>query len=583
MNTLDRFKAARATQQAYCTFLPFALDAMEFLGFDLTWMQADIAEYMENGPRFKAVFAQRSEAKSTIACLYGLWRLVQNPSTRVVLVSASSPKAADNGKLMHSLVHSWPVLQYLAPDKRVDRTSTVQFDVHHTLKGIVRDASVYCLGITSQMTGFRADLLIPDDVEVPSNSSTPTERAKLIERTKEFSSICDSGDILYLGTPQTKDSIYNTLPARGFDVRIWPGRYPSEEHRAGYGDRLAPNIAKRLQDDPTLVSGGGLDGTRGKPTDPDRMSEASLQDKELDQGPETFELQFMLNTKLMDAARQQLRMRDLIVLEAGATRVPEVLEWSASPSTRVELPTGFPVAGASLHAPAFISKEYGKLTRKVMTVDPASEGGDELAFAVGGVLGPYIHVLDWGGLKGGMSEENMTKLLDIAKENECDRIVVERNLGGGIATKLLISHAAMLDRKVGITDVTSTGQKERRIIDCIGPIMRRHRLVMHMRAIERDIETIQDRPSDRRSVYSGLAQMDSITTDRGCLQKDDRIDVLEQLCRDLGSAVVQDENRAAAQRRAAEGKEFMLNPMGYVGPHPSHRGSRGPAAIRRLF
>ena len=82
------------------------------------------------------------------------------------------------------------------------------------------------------LTGFgsqgkRADLLIPDDIESSKNSATPVQRAKLLHLTKDFISICQYGRIVWLGTPQTMDSIYNSLPARGVAVRIWPGRYPT--------------------------------------------------------------------------------------------------------------------------------------------------------------------------------------------------------------------------------------------------------------------------------------------------------------------------------------------------------------------
>lgn len=45
--------------------------------------------------------------------------------------------------------------------------------------------------------------------------------------------------IIYLGTPQTEQSIYNSLPDRGYEIRIIPARYPTEAQRARYGDRLA--------------------------------------------------------------------------------------------------------------------------------------------------------------------------------------------------------------------------------------------------------------------------------------------------------------------------------------------------------
>ncbi|WP_236516262.1 phage terminase large subunit, partial [Escherichia coli] len=155
------------------------------------------------------------------------------------------------------------------------------------LKGIDKSASVSSVGISAQLAGKRADFLLADDIEVMRNSMTQTEREKLALQTREFSAICIHGDIMYLGTPQTKDSIYRELPRRGFSVRVWTGRYPTNEEleRYGSGTEIAPIIMKRLLENPELQTGGGIEGNRGQPTDPNHIGEETLQSKELDYGP----------------------------------------------------------------------------------------------------------------------------------------------------------------------------------------------------------------------------------------------------------------------------------------------------------
>lgn len=59
--------------------------------------------------------------------------------------------------------------------------------------------------------------------------------------------------IIYLGTPQTEQSIYNSLPDRGYEIRIIPARYPTEAQRARYGDRLAQFIIDDLEASPELA------------------------------------------------------------------------------------------------------------------------------------------------------------------------------------------------------------------------------------------------------------------------------------------------------------------------------------------
>ena len=159
-------------------------------------------------------------------------------------------------------------LACLRPDRNNgDRTSTEAFDVHYTLRGDGMNPSVACLGITSNLQGYRADLLIPDDIESSKNALTMVQRENLLHLSKDFTSICSEGRIVYLGTPQSIDSIYNSLPGRGYKVRVWTGRYPTLEEEKEYGDTLAPYITSRLKANPELRVGGGVLGDKGIPID----------------------------------------------------------------------------------------------------------------------------------------------------------------------------------------------------------------------------------------------------------------------------------------------------------------------------
>ena len=72
MDIKTRFAHVALLAEQYEDFVTFAEDGMGFLGFSLTEMQADISEFMQNGPRLRMVMAQRGEAKSTLAALYAV-------------------------------------------------------------------------------------------------------------------------------------------------------------------------------------------------------------------------------------------------------------------------------------------------------------------------------------------------------------------------------------------------------------------------------------------------------------------------------------------------------------------------------
>lgn len=589
MTPHERLTAAAETAAMYPRFRDFCLDAMLFLGFTMTWMQLDIADYMQDGSNRDMVAAQRGEAKSTIACLYAIWCLIHMPSSRVMLISGSGDKAEENGQLITKMIMHWDLLSYLRPEAKYgDRTSVTSFDVNWALKGVEKSASINCMGITAALQGYRADLLIPDDIETTKNGLTATERAKLVRQSQEFTSICTHGKILYLGTPQSRESIYNGLPARGFGMRIWPGRFPSLDEQERYGEYLAPSIVERCQ---TLEgqglmcrTGKGLDGTRGWSADPQRYDEQTLIEKELDQGPEGFQLQYMLDTSLADEIRMQLKLKDLIVGEFTHERVPEQISWAADERFKLRFEAHkFAILKPDLYLPASMDGGWQPLQQMTMFVDPAGNGGDELSYAVGGVLGPYIHVVSIGGWKGGFAEDNLEKCVCLAEELGVKIIYVEKNMGAGAVGQLFRNWMNKIDEKtgkkrctgIGVEDRQKNGQKEKRIVDTLRPVMQRHRLIFHRRALDDDFKLLAQYPTDQRNIRSVFHQIHNITTDRGSLQKDDRIDALEGLVRELTPALLRDDEAATRSREKSALLEFLTNPMGIPKRHLEKRKKRG--------
>lgn len=579
MDISTRFAHAEMVAEEFSDFIDFALAGMDFLGFRLTGQQADIAEYMQNGPRLRMVMAQRGEAKTTLAVLFSVWRIIQRNSTRVLIVSAGEDNANETATLIVRIIMTWDILEYLRPDRtQGDRASVTAFDVHYALKGLDRSPSVACIGITGTLQGKRADLLIPDDIESTKNGLSATQRAQLLHLSKEFTSICTHGDILYLGTPQSKDSVYNSLQGRGFDVRVWAGRYPSHDEEEKYAGRLAPSIVKAMYDNPSLRTGGGIDGSKGQPTDPLRYTDADLIEKELDKGPEDFQLQYMLDTSLLDAVRQQLKLSDLIVANFGSDTLPEVVAWQATPQNLLQLGQDFPVSMAKMYYAAPTTSTFVKPKDVFMFIDPAGGGADEIGYAVSTSVGPYIHVLEVGGLKGGLTPENEAELCEIVRRNGVQRIKAESNMGHGLFE---ISLRAIFNKTKDLTHIAnaitgeySTGQKEKRIIDSLVAPMQRHRVIVHQGVFEADTRCNKQHSLDKRTGYSLWYQLANITTDRNSLPNDDRLESLAGAVREFKQVLDQDEHKAAAARAVAEIQGFIKDPMGYGLKNTEHRGSR---------
>ena len=564
-----RWRQLDLVQTHYASFIPFLEDVMEELGFSTTEIQKDIGGYIAYGPQYLMVQAQRSQAKTTIAAAFAVWYLIQSPSGRVLIVSAGGDQATDIATLIVRIIMNMDVLACMRPDKSAgDRTSVEGFDIHHSLKGIDKSASVDCVGIDANLQGRRADLLIPDDIESSKNSATPTQRAKLLHLTKDFTSINSTGRIIWLGTPQTMESIYNSLPGRGVVTRIWPGRYPTPEQRKQYGASLAPLLASRLATNPSLAIGGGLLGDQGQCVDPALLDEHTLQKKELDQGTAYFQLQHMLNTAMMDALRFPLKSERLTVLEAAGGQFPlSVVRGMISTMLK---DYSVHEHGFKLSLPHDISRETSKLQQVVAYIDPAGGGAnaDETAYAIGGFLNGNVYLLSVGGIPGGYDPDKLKALAlrikPFASIGSGPLVVkIEKNMGFGafraVFTPVLREHIPT----AGIEDDLVHGQKEARIINTLEPVMGRGALIVTEEAVRHDLETSSLYAPALRLTYSFFYQLAKISLTRNALIHDDRLDAVEGLVRHFTEALALDQKKQLASLAAKAHAEAVSDPLGY--------------------
>jgi hypothetical protein len=294
---LDRWTRLEQLQEMYPVFEDFLAEGIEeLMGFVCTDVQLDIGNYLQYGPKYRMIQAQRSQAKTTITSFYAVWRLIHDPAEIILIFSAGGDMANEISNGIIDIIGDWDMLECLRPAAD-DRQSTKAYDVHKQLKGYNKSPSVACMGITANMQGRRASVLIADDIESSKNALTETQRDLLLHKSRDFTSINQKGDIIYLGTPQSTDSVYNTLPGRGFDIRIWPGRFPTEKEEKNYGTHLAPFIKNMMDENPQLRNGAGVLADRGHAVDPVLVPEEILVAKEIDQGPAYFQLQHMLLCK----------------------------------------------------------------------------------------------------------------------------------------------------------------------------------------------------------------------------------------------------------------------------------------------
>jgi len=482
---------------------------------DPTELQYDIAEYLQHGPKRSVIMAFRGVGKSWITSAFVVHQLLLDPSKNILVVSASKNRSDDFSTFTLRIIQEIPILQGLKPSEN-QRFSKIAFDVGPAPAS--HAPSVKSLGISSQLTGSRADIIVADDVEVANNSATQGMRDKLDEQVKEFDAIIkplDSSRIIFLGTPQCEDSIYNKLRERGYKSRIWSSEYPDDtEAINNYGGDLAPLIADNITPE-----------TVGTSTEPLRFTDLDLEERKMSYGRTGYALQFMLNPKLSDADRYPLKINDLVVMDVDVDVAPEKIVWSSDPDNcDRELPN-VGLAGDRYRRPANTVGDMIPYTGSVLSIDPSGRGKDETGYAVVKMLNGQLFVPDAGGIRGGYDTKTLQQLVAIAKDNKVNKVVIESNFGDGMFMEL-IKPLFRTTYPVTIEEVRHNKQKELRIVDTLEPVLNSHRLIVDPTVINNDYRSALSYPIEQQTRYMLMYQLSRITRDKGSLVHDDRLDAL---------------------------------------------------------
>jgi hypothetical protein len=244
----------------------------------------------------------------------------------------------------------------------------------------------------------------------------------------------------------------------------------------------------------------------------------------------------MLDTTLSDAERYPLKLSDLIVMDVDREVAPVRVVWSSSPElARTDIPiVGF--TGDRLFRPMYTAPEMEEYTGSVMTIDPSGRGADELGYAVTKMLRGMVYLRRAGGL----------------------------TVGDGMFTNLL---SPVLQRiyPCAVEEIRHSGQKERRIIDIMEPVLNQHRLVVDAGLLKADQQSKQH--------YQLFYQMTRLTRERGSLRHDDRIEAVSMGVKYWSDALQRDitkeEERRAEELEDAELEKFMQAVTGRAPSRPN--------------
>lgn len=545
-------RQAEMTQRMRDDFVFFIFVLWKALSLPVpTRCQIDMCKKLAAGDNRRFILqAFRGIGKSFLTCGFVVWKLWNNPDLKFMIVSASKERADANSIFIKRIIDLMPQLKELKP-KQGQRDAVISFDVGPAKPD--HSPSVKSVGITGQLTGSRADILIADDVEVPNNSATQAARDRLSELVKEFDAILKpGGTIIYLGTPQNEMTLYRELEGRGYTTTIWPARYPRDKKDwQSYGDRLAPMLQAELEEDP--------ESFYWRPTDEVRFDDTDLKERELSYGKAGFALQFMLNPNLSDAEKYPLKLRDLIVADLDPASSPMVYQWLPNPQNRREDVPNVGLMGDSYHTYQTVGSAFSSYTQKILVIDPSGRGKDETGYVVLYQLNGYIFAMEVGGMRGGYEDSTLEALAKIGRKWKVNEYVIEGNFGDGMYLELFKPVAARI-HPAAVTEVKSKGQKELRICDVLEPIMGSHRLIVNAAAIVQDYQSASDKDGVRNPIYSLFYQMTRISRERGALAHDDRLDALAIGVQFFVESMAKDANKGEREVTEEWLEEQMENP-----------------------
>ena len=481
-------------------------------------IQYDVAGYIAEGPPRRMIQAMRGFGKSYLTATYAAWMLYCNPDATMLCISATSNRAREFVRLTRQLINGLEICHHMLP-REGHRDGADRFDVGNRTK-VAKDPSVAAYGINA-MIRYCVDIIILDDIEI---LRTPAHEAreKLLTKLMECENILNPGEIVYLGTPQTRILSYNKL---GENYMFADGLPADPENEASFRN-IAPYIADGL-------ATGDLEP--GSPTYPEYYPDDLLTEREGIMGPSIFALQMLLDTTLADVERYPLKCSNFIVHDIHGDHAPNVITWGTT-----QIAQDCPSVGIGkdyFYRAANFSQDYEAFEESILYIDPSGRGADQTGYAVCRFLKGTCFIPEAGGLMGGYDEDVLTQLSTMALKYKVDTVVIESNYGDGMFKSLLGPVLARVRGHCAIQEERVSGQKELRIIDSLEPPMANHRIVIAPE-VARNKELMN--------------QVTRITRDRGALRHDDQVEALSGAVRYFRDRMNIDANLAIQREREAE-------------------------------
>jgi hypothetical protein len=174
----------------------------------------------------KLIMLPRAHLKSHMVATWCAWMVTRHPEITILYVSATAELAETQlyaiKNIFEGKTYQKYFPEYIHPQegkREMWNNRKISIDHPQRSKEGVRDATIATAGLTTNTTGWHADVIVPDDIVVPENAYTEEGRHSVTKKASQFTSIRNGGGFtLACGTRYHPSDIYDTWKNQEYDV-----------------------------------------------------------------------------------------------------------------------------------------------------------------------------------------------------------------------------------------------------------------------------------------------------------------------------------------------------------------------------
>lgn len=174
----------------------------------------------------KLIMLPRAHLKSHMVATWASWIITRHPEITMLYVSATAELAEMQlfaiQNVLGSSIYQRYFPEYINPQEgKREKWNQRKFSIDHVKRRLegIRDPTVSTAGLTTNTTGWHADIVLADDLVVPENAYTGEGRDSVSKKSSQFTSIRNAGGFtLACGTRYHPSDIYGIWKEQEYEI-----------------------------------------------------------------------------------------------------------------------------------------------------------------------------------------------------------------------------------------------------------------------------------------------------------------------------------------------------------------------------